>query len=129
LSAYFLGKTFQKEINNLIKKYTFLKNEEEKVAIKFKKYGSISIFSTRFIHGAASILNYYSGIKKLKFKKFIIPVILGEIIYTSIYVFIGVFAKDTWQIIIRVIREFSTLILLTLVIYYFFPKIRNKLKS
>ena len=128
-SAHFLAKSFQKEINDLVKKYTFLKNEEEKAAAKFKKHGAISIFFTRFIHGAAAILNYYSGIKNFKYKKFIIPVILGEIIYTLIYVLIGVFAKETWKIIITIIQEFSMLILLGLVIYYFYPKVRNRMKN
>jgi len=130
VTAHLFAKSFQKEINKAISKNQFLKNEEEKAAQKFNRYGIKALFFSRFIvHGFSALLNYYSGLKKFPLKKFITPIIFGEIIYVSIYVSIGAFFKETWQVLLRIIQDSLTIILVILVIYYFYPKIRNKMKN
>lgn len=124
LSAYHIGKNlshlsaiqkiFQKpHINYLMQKSgNFL-----------KKHGDSSVFITRFVvFGLGPYLNYLVGLQRYSIKKFILAVIAGEILYATELLLLGYIFKDTFEDIVIIISNFSTLIILGLILYFLSKK-------
>ncbi len=88
----------------------------------FNKYGGTVIFLSRFmLLGLGAPLNYISGFSKYSFSKFLAYSASGELLYTSIYAYIGFAFKDSWISLYDVIIEFPyfiLLIFLTAVAFY-----------
>jgi membrane-associated protein len=126
IATYLVARKYNKKIHSIICKNKFLKKQERKADKVFQKYGIASLFLSRFfLQGVGPFLNYYAGMKKLKIKNFIIPIIFGEIIYTGIYVSIGVIFRETWQDLLKFLADFSILIALILLVIIVIVKLKK----
>jgi membrane protein DedA with SNARE-associated domain len=64
----------------------------EKADRFFLKFGTVAIFFTRFIFATiAAPLNVIAGASDLPWRKYIIAEMAGQIVWTSLYVFLGYF--------------------------------------
>lgn len=129
--SYFIARKFAENI--LFKKILAKKKISSlnyRAKLFFDKYGQVSIFITRFIiTGLGPYLNYVIGLQKYKFRKFIVFVILGEILYALELLLVGYIFKDTFEDIMNMFLDFSYLILILIGLYYVGKKIYNFEKS
>lgn len=118
--SYFVARKFRstKKVNNFLKKKK-VKKIHKKTNLFFDKYGNISVFITRFlITGLGPYLNYVLGLEKYDFKKFLIYVILGEILYVGELLLIGYIFRDIFEEIQSLFMDFSYLILILVILYF-----------
>jgi membrane-associated protein len=127
LLTYALARTFSRKFETNLRHHPFVKNKEAQIEKLFEKNGSLLIFFSRFfMSGVGPYINYYAGFKKLDFKRFFWLVISGEIIYIALYSSLGYFFKDTWNIIIDLIEQYSVIVVVSILIIYF---LRRFIKS
>lgn len=122
LTAYATASHFEKGLKEKLCRYDWFKNKYKNSTEFLDKYGSLSVFLSRFaLLGLGAPLNYISGFSKYPFRKFLVSAISGEFLYAVIYSYIGYLFKDTWIWLFEMIVDFSyTLILFlaTLVALY-----------
>lgn len=99
--------------------------------IYLKQYGGYLIFFSRFLISAiAPFVNAACGISKYNLGVFSIYVFLGNFLWTIIYLGLGYWFSDSWELIVPIVTvlgELFTCITILLVIIYIFIKIiKNK---
>ncbi|MFH1365106.1 MAG: VTT domain-containing protein [archaeon] len=125
--AYESARKLQFPLHKILKNFTFFKNNEKKIKKELNKERIYTIFFTKFaLRSMSAIVNYISGFKRIKRKKFILTIISGEIIYSSLYPWIGFFFKKNWTIIVNLMEELFLLLLLVLI---FLILINKRLKK
>lgn len=123
--GYIIGKKFF--YTNWMKK--LLSSQEAERLFKrgnvfFNKRGKFSIFVTRFlITGIGPYLNYVIGLSQYKFRKFILYVVLGEILYSAELLVLGYIFKDIIGDVLGVISNLGLLVLIGFIIYEIGTKI------
>lgn len=109
IAAYEIARKFSQPISKRLSKFEFFTKNEKRVRESFKKSEFPFVFFTRFIFtGLCAIVSYISGFEKLDRRKFIMAVVLGELIYAIIYPTIGYIFKETWTDIYAVIGDIIT---------------------
>ncbi|MDA3855318.1 MAG: VTT domain-containing protein [Candidatus Woesearchaeota archaeon] len=122
--AYKIGEKYGSKLLEKYKHKKFISKNYNKSEKAMSKYGSSSIFFTRFlITGLGPAMNYIAGLNKFDFKKFIIFIIFGEILYATIFASLGFFFKETWGELLTLISDFSLLIFLLLIGFFVTRKI------
>jgi len=122
--AYKIGEKYGNKILEKYKHNKFISSNYNKSKKTMKRYGNSSIFFTRFLlTGLGPAINYMAGVDKFNFKKFIIFVITGEILYAIIFSSLGFFFKDTWEDLLSLFSDFSLIIFLVIIAYIIFKKI------
>lgn len=128
LLAYFLGKKIFK-----IKffKYLLSKKKIKKVYDKteklLKKKGSVGIFISRFlITWIWPMLNYIAWIQSFNFKKFMIFMFLGEILYVSEFLILWYIFKDMIDDILWLVSDFGLALFLLFALYMIWAKLLKK---
>ena len=130
ISTYFFATLFSKKVNKIFNITPWLKKNEEQAHKFIEKYGFYAIFFSRFIFsGIGPILNYYCGIKKYNYKKFILAILGGELIYSIIYVTLGIIFKNFINEILNLINGIFILGILGFMIYLTINKIKQELKQ
>lgn len=88
--SYYIGWTFKKWIHNL---YLFKKHSVilEKTKQALYNYSSLTILIGRFIGPTRPVIPLLSGMLKLPLKKFIIPNLLGCLLWPPLYFLPGIF--------------------------------------
>lgn len=88
--SYYIGWAFKNWIHNL---YLFKKHNVilEKTKKALYNYSSLTILVGRFIGPMRSIIPLLSGMLKLPFKKFILPNLLGCLLWPPLYFLPGIF--------------------------------------
>ena len=119
LTAYGLAKKFSSALSRQFIKFRYFRNGEIKARELFKRYGFSLIFFTRFaITGLCHAVSYVSGFEMLDRKKFLVPVVLGEMLYGAIYPLIGFIFKETWNDFANVIGDVLVIAVLIIVIIF-----------
>lgn len=111
IAAYWIGKRY---LARLLEKaeHPRIRKATRKSGRLLNKYGSLAILFTRTIFiGLAPALNYVYGMEKIRFRKFFILIIFGELIYVSLYMGLGLYFQETWEEILSIIKNFSYFIL------------------
>ncbi|MCK9271994.1 DedA family protein [Candidatus Gracilibacteria bacterium] len=111
--SYFYGRDillnigFGKIINS--KKFAWLENY-------FQNNSTKSIFFSRFlITGLCSSVNILSGLTKISYKKFLSLDIIGEIIYVTLFSYLGFILGNQWQNIALALEDILTILVIVVI--------------
>ena len=119
LAVYFISLRLSDRFERLISKNAWIKNKEEKVKKIFLRYGTYTVFLSRFLlSGVGPYINYYSGLRKMDKKTFIVSAISGEIVYATMCFIIGFAFKDIWRDLLNLSKDYTWLAFLTVVVVY-----------
>jgi len=128
--AYKIGEKFGRIIFNKYRKYKIISKSYNKSKSLMKKYGPLSVFLTRFlITGLGPTINYLAGLEKFNFKTFLLFIILGELIYAFVFVFLGFIFKETFEELLSIISDFSTLIILIVISFLIIQQIYKNIRN
>jgi len=107
-SAYLVAKYFKVRFDGYINRIMWLKSKIHLVSKVFQKYGGYTVFLTRFaLSGLGPYVNLFSGLRDLPKKLFLQAVMSGEIIYVSMFIFVGYFFSETWQAVVLIVKAYT----------------------
>jgi membrane protein DedA with SNARE-associated domain len=122
--AYWLMRRLRHKINPIIKDVTWMKSKWVTIEKLFKKYSYWAVFLTRFLFsGVGPYVNFFSGLEAMSHLKYLRAVVLGELVYCLLYIFIGYFFRETWQGIIDIVQNYTAASIFALLGLYFVYKI------
>jgi membrane protein DedA with SNARE-associated domain len=106
LIAYFIGKRYGSTPLTYIGSKLNITPIITKTSKLVSKNSIYAILLTRTIFlGGAPITNYLLGIERFSLKKFIVINYLFEVLYVSIFAYIGFIFKDYWEVIFSLIED------------------------
>lgn len=115
-SAYWTLRLFQKKIYPLIDRNAWMKRQADIAEALFNKYSYATVFFSRFLlSGAGPVINLYSGLHAMPYRKFLRATVWGELLYCAIYTSIGYFFRDTWNVVVELAQDYITGIVFALV--------------
>ena len=79
-------------------------------------YSSLTIITSRFQDQATVIVNIIAGLGNIKFKRFVLYAVIGDILQIVFYSSIGYFFAENWQAFYKTASVFSWLIILITII-------------
>jgi membrane protein DedA with SNARE-associated domain len=134
ISIYFIAKYFSKRVLKFVRRFKWYKKHEKRYKKLLNKYGFWIVFVSRFlVSEVCLVVNYISGFERFNSKKFISAVILGELVFSVLYVLFGYLFKDTWTYLLGLVQNSIRIILLILIALYILYRIikliKNVLKS
>ncbi|MDP3103121.1 MAG: VTT domain-containing protein [Candidatus Methanoperedens sp.] len=128
IAAYFTASHFEKVFTEKMYRHKKIEKKYEYGKDLFNKYGVWGIFLSRFLLlGLGAPLNYISGFSKYSFRKFLAYSASGELLYVSIYTYIGFVFKDSWVSLFDMIIEFPYILLLILLAIFSFYQLKRHL--
>lgn len=128
--SFLIAKKYNVKMNTFVKQTKWLSQKEAEANFYFERYGLVSIFVTKFFLTAVGpAFNYYSGMKKLSTKTFLLLMVSGEVLYSLIYVGIGYIFQETWQDLFNLIGDSSLIVITVIALVYVVNKLRKTLKS
>ncbi len=113
---YMIGRKLSKErlidiVNSKIGKTLRLKEEDIEKADKwFLKHGNKAVFFGRFVPIVRSLISIPAGSANMKLSIFIPLSLLGSLIWNSVLIYLGSFAKEAWKVVADNISFYSTII-------------------
>jgi membrane-associated protein len=117
--TYFIGKKYGTRIIASKHLSPAIKKSITTISSKIENNLTITLLLSRAILiGIIFISNYLTGIKNISLKKLIPLLFISEIIYTSIYLGIGFFLKETWEYIFYILSDFSQIIVSVIILYF-----------
>jgi membrane protein DedA with SNARE-associated domain len=130
ISAYFVARLFSKKVLNFVRRFNWYRNSEKKSKNLLNKYGFYIVFLSRFLVSEIPlVVNYIAGFERFNSKKFILAVILGELIYAISYSLFGYIFKDSWTYLLGLIYDSMRTIILILIAAYIIYKIIKLIKK
>lgn len=118
--AYELARKLSGKLRNKLKRYSFFKLNELRAKGLLNKYEFPIIFFTRFaLISLCVVVSYVSGFEKINRKKFILAVIIGELLFAVIYPVIGFIAGEVFNNIINAANEIIIVVILIILALYF----------
>lgn len=133
---WYLGKTWG---HGLIEKYgKYLKfTHEDFLAAedKFNKYGFLFVFGSQCIPLMRSLITIPAGILELGYKKYILCIACGSILWSSMLLYLGITFRGNSEAISKVVKQFGYPVLgiviigLIYLVYVFYmnKKIKNQI--
>lgn len=138
---YLLGKILNKErlikiVKSKYGKLLRIKPKDIESADEwFDNKGNKTVFFCRFVPIVRSLISIPAGMSEMPLWKFIIYTLFGSLIWNSALILVGAYAGDKKDIILRIINDFSYVVLLGIIIgmfiftYKFYKKrIKKKAK-
>lgn len=117
--AYELASFFSKKFRRKLRRFSFFKDNERKVKNLLERYEFSIIFFTRFAFtGLCQVTSYVCGFEKVNRKKFVVAVLIGEILFAINYSLIGFFVGGALILLIKTINRLVIAILLLLIAAY-----------
>lgn len=107
----------EKYLNGRIGKILRIKPSAiEKAANYFTIHGKMAIFVGRFVPVIRSLISIPAGMVQYSFAKFSILTIVGTAIWNIVLIITGVYAGKSWNKIVQIINQGSTIIMIILAI-------------
>lgn len=117
--AYELASFFSKKFRKKLRKFSFFRDNEKKVKKLLEKYEFSIILFTRFaLTGLCQVTSYVCGFEKVNRKKFIIAVLIGELLFAILYSLIGFVAGTALNMLIKTVNNLAIAVLLLLIAAY-----------
>ncbi len=117
--AYELASFFSKKFRKKLRNFSFFRDNEKKVKKLLVNYEFPIIFFTRFaLTGLCQVTSYICGFEKVDRKKFILAVLVGELLFAIIYSLIGFFAGTALNLLIKTVNNLAIAIVLILISVY-----------
>jgi membrane-associated protein len=89
-------------------------------------YPHILIFITRFISEAGPMVNFLSGINRIRFRTFLMIDLVGESAYVSLYGLSGYFLGDAWEDHTDFLWKGTLLVILFALVVWLLQIVRSK---
>lgn len=126
--GYFGGRPFIKKFG----KYFFMKESDlEKSDSWFNKYGMFGALIGRNFPIVRTLISLPIGIYRLSFIKFLIYTTIGSIPWTILFVYLGYALGNSWVLVnskISYLKIPIRILLISIVIIYFYKKLKKKYK-
>jgi membrane-associated protein len=118
-TAYFLTRIFGRRIINRvgILKKIFDSRQVGKIEDILRSKTFITIFISRFMSQIGPIVDLLSGLITLDYRKYIVPVLLGELTQVLIFASVGYELGDQWQNSIGIIGAIGALLAVCFLLY------------
>jgi membrane-associated protein len=118
-TAYFLTRIFGRRIINRvgILKKIFDSRQVGKIEDILRSKTFITIFISRFMSQIGPIVDLLSGLITLDYRKYIVPVLLGELTQVLIFSGVGYELGDQWQSSIGIIGAVGILLAVCVLLY------------
>ncbi len=117
ISMYILSKKYGKKILYWFRLGKLVESKPLKYVEKAENsYSAAAIIASRFQDQATAVINAIAGLGNIKFKRFVLYAIIGDILQIVFYSSIGYFFAASWQSLYNTIGIFSWLIVLGTVI-------------
>ncbi len=133
LLSYYIGLYGGKPFLEKFGKYFFLDHEELITTEKFfNKYGSITIFISRFIPIIRHLISLPAGLANMNIFKFSILTIIGAGIWNTFLAICGFYLRQNWEAIMKYshILDVIMIILIILVIgFYIYKHVKRGLRG
>jgi membrane-associated protein len=127
--AYELARKFLSRLSTKLRKFSFFRDNEVRSQNTLKRYAFSFVFFTRFaLTGLGAAVSYVSGFEKMERRKFILAVVLGEILYGSIYPILGYIFKQAWADFSNLVQDSLIAIVLIIVVIYLIQDLIKKRK-
>jgi len=98
----------------------------KKTRDSFERYGFLTVVFTRFpISILSSVMNIVAGTTEYLLSRFILAVVIGEMMWSAFYLGVGYWFGDSWEEASSLISQFGTWILLVVafvIVFYLFVK-------
>jgi membrane-associated protein len=130
-SAYSVAKYFKKRLDGYIDRFVWLGNKIDKIGVIFQKYGRYTVFLSRFaFSGLGPYVNLFSGLRALPKRLFLQAMIAGEIIYVALFMSVGYFFRETWQMVVLIVKDYTvSMVLVVLGIFIALRLVKLLLKE
>lgn len=138
---YFIGTFFTEERLYKIIDYKFIsllgfkKSDVTKAINWFNNKGKFAVLIGRCIPIVRSLISIPAGVSKMNFAVFLIYTTIGTLVWNTVLVYLGAFAGSSWRDILKYIDEYSTVVLILIIlitiiggIFYFRKRKLNKKK-
>jgi membrane protein DedA with SNARE-associated domain len=88
-------------------KWLFLKPEHlEKTRKYYEKYGNNLLLISCFIPGIRQVIGYFAGIIRVPFRTFALYAYMGSTLWVIVFVGIGYYFGDQWQLVLEWVEHF-----------------------
>ncbi|MBR2247494.1 MAG: DedA family protein [Bacilli bacterium] len=126
--GYFGGRPFIKKFG----KYFFMKESDlEKSNSWFNKYGMLGALIGRNFPIVRTLISLPIGIYRLSFIKFLIYTTIGSIPWTILFIYLGYALGNSWILVnskISYLKIPIRILLIFLIVFYFYKKLKKKYK-
>ncbi len=123
LIAYYIGYFGGRAFILKYGKYFFISEKNLETAEKwFRKYGKISVFTTRLVPIIRTFISLPAGIGEMPLKEFIFYTFSGSLLWSAILAFGGYMLQDRWAIIFNIFSNMDPVIIgigLAIIAYIF----------
>ena len=96
----------------------------------FNQHGSLSVFFLRFVPVVRSFISIPAGMSKMALSKFFLLTTLASLIWNSILIILGYYAKEHYENIANHFKSYLLMIILLVfcifIIYFIFKKAKKK---
>ncbi|MBU0980423.1 MAG: DedA family protein [Nanoarchaeota archaeon] len=118
LIGYYMGYVGGYPIVRKVGKYLFLDEGHLKWTERFfKKYGSITIFTARFIPVVRHLISIPAGIARMDLKRFVFYTAIGATIWNTFLLYVGFRLAEHWHLITEYSRPLDMIVLAVIAIY------------
>jgi membrane-associated protein len=128
--GYYVGKKFGSAVLN---KFKIRKDKLHSTEEILSKWGRWFIFVTRWLITPMGVpLNLIAGINRYPFKKFFIWTFLGELLWASIYTYLGYLFGENWTSLVDIVGNVSQVIMYAVLgfgILFIGLRLRKKYKN
>ena len=103
-----------------VKKLKFIKIKDEdikKANESFNKKGNNAVLFCRFVPIVRSLISIPAGLNKMSIGKFLLLTTIGSTIWNAVLVYAGVFLGDNWTIFANIIKRYSKVVLVLIILY------------
>lgn len=127
--GYYGGRPFFEKFG----KFLLIKKKHLNASEKwFEKYGTIVIFTARFIPIVRHAISIPAGIAKMKFSQFILYTTTAMLPWTLLFLLLGIQLNNHWELISNVagkyIRPIIVIAILTLLLYFIVHYVKKQNK-
>lgn len=130
LISYFIGYFGGKPFVLRIGKYFFLDSHHLDVTHKFfEKYGSKTVFISRFIPVIRHLISIPAGFAKMNLKKFVLFTFIGAFLWNFFLVWLGFRLSEKYYLVEKYSTPLDFLVLgalILFIIYYFYKHLKKE---
>lgn len=85
----------------------------------FNRTGFSTVFFCRFIPMVRSLISIPAGFARMKFAPFLVLTALGSFLWNTVLVWVGVAARESWDIIVKNLESYSGIAKILLLVFAF----------
>ncbi len=120
IATFFLARKISKRTKKFLRKFKWYYQNEKQIKKSLNKNTFKWVFLSRFILiGACPVTNYLCGFEGIKFRKFILPAILGAMVYSLEYTLLGFIFRETWNKLLTIVHSSVLIAVIVMALSFF----------